>query len=288
MLDSVLHYTDAAQNFDPINYQSSVTSYEDDPHALLPPVQEDAPVVNRANNSLLEAILAEGKSTTVSVLLRPVHPTPFQVDFSADPMFLQYATPGATLKSKQRSIGFPKIYESDEPDQSQLFDKKVSWKNEPFTPSDQLLDFIHKGLTEHTKYLSAEAKQKVNFAREAQQKSVGDAVKFGNVLTDLFSRIAFRTLDKVYEETKITDNQKFELVFQHALLDLFPIIPSDFEKFQTLLRRELIDYIEGEGKLEGRWGGIFVHGGELEFALETSPLRGTELEGDWDFAVSDD
>jgi hypothetical protein len=286
LLDSVLSYAESGEGFDFETFQSFVPSYEQDINALLPPEEEGLPVVNRASEALVEAASAE-----LLALVRGKSGLKFDVSLL---LFKNLATDLHKLNSggvdffvrSDHEVGrYAKIYEPVKVEQSQLFDNKSSWKNEPFSPSKQLLDFIHIGIAEHAKYLNTEANA---ISDNSHQKSAGESALFNNILSDMFSRIAFRTLDKVYSQSKITSNKKFELVFQHALMDCFPIVPLELEKFQTRLRRELIDYLECEGEFGGRWGKIAVRGGELEFVLEAAPLRGTEVEGDWDFAISDD
>jgi hypothetical protein len=156
----------------------------------------------------------------------------------------------------------------------------------PFRPSERLLRYISDGLSENAKLLQESSRKKFDEAREAQQHL--DGATFENTLTDLISRIAFRLIDGKYLNSNVTEDRRFSVLFQHALLDVFPVLPSDFEKFQSLLRRELIDFLVAEGKLYGRWGRLKVKDSEIVYDLEKNPLRGTELDGPWNLAVPDD
>jgi hypothetical protein len=168
-----------------------------------------------------------------------------------------------------------------------LFDEwlpKKSMKGHEFLPTDQLLTVVKDEFENYTSKLDEQTRLNVIDAFDEQNSATSASVAFAEILKDMFATVALRIFDGIYDDSSITEDKEFTTIFQHAILEAFPIRPSAYLKFAQKLRRELIDFIEHDGELIGRWGKVTMKNGELAFRLNDQIDRGLNIPENWEFS----
>ena len=152
-----------------------------------------------------------------------------------------------------------------------------------FMPSNRLLGFVRKGLEAHLQKIS-------NAGRSAAENSFSRLKDiqeqrrlFVEVLTDVFHSIGTQQLDGYVAQFPVTTDGEFDLTYQHALQDAFPLCPADVGVFLLTLKAELIEFLAREGDISGAWGILDSNGSDLKIIHRNEQEVG--LDPDWELAT---
>lgn len=159
--------------------------------------------------------------------------------------------------------------------------KKVATAQElEFTPSKELMDVLFRGIDKFASRIQVENRSdalKVFLDRRSREQT---AQLFTRVLMDLIATISFRQADGRYDAEPLTSSGEFALAYLNAFPDVFPVWPTDLPDFQTLLMRDLFDFLSQGGVIKGGWGELFVQRKDIGVRLRKGNV--TTIQGDWE------
>ena len=120
-----------------------------------------------------------------------------------------------------------------------------------FVPSVNLSGYLVRGFSSQIAHSKMRSQIETVVAKPSLSRM---AEVFSIQFKRLIATLANRVRHNQRQTRTIAEGARFDIPFQHTMLDRFILVPDEVTPFFSLLLEELTGYLSGGGTMTGRWG----------------------------------